>query len=144
MNTERDSDKKPETYFSERELEVWKVIQTNLKNVLFGHTKQYMEYLHDSFTGWSSDEALPVSKSSILSELQSLNKKIKNISFRLLPFSILVEENTAVVHYIYSVVTVDENNKKIVRKVKLTDVLIKQKGKWFLLGDHVGIQDNKF
>jgi hypothetical protein len=49
-----------------------------------------------------------------------------------------VEENTAVVHYVYSVKTFDEEGKEFEKKAKLTDVLIRQSGKWFLLGDHIG------
>ncbi|NOX19059.1 MAG: nuclear transport factor 2 family protein [Chlorobi bacterium] len=131
---------KPEINFSEKELEVWKVIKANLINILSGNADAYMAYLHENFSGWSCDEILPVQKSSILSEIKALKKEQRKISFRLLPFSILVEENTAVVHYVYSVKTIGEDEKEIEREVKLTDVLIKQKGKWFLLGDHVGIK----
>ncbi len=122
------------------EIEVWEQIKSNLENMFSGEKKKYLDFLHENFTGWSYDELLPVKKSSIQSELNSNSNSIdkEEILFEIFPLSVKVVENSAVVHYLYSSKTTNKENKRIQNNVRLTDLLVKQKGKWFLLGDHIG------
>ena len=122
--------------FSIAEIEVWEEIKNNLENMFKGNKEKYLSFLHENYTGWSYNELLPIKKSSIKSEINSITINSKEILFEIFPLSIKVVDNTAVVHYFYS--SKNKENVKIERSVRLTDLLIKQNGNWFLLGDHIG------
>jgi ketosteroid isomerase-like protein len=49
----------------------------------------------------------------------------------------------AIVHYYYSAAYKNTDGKEKVKKGRNTDILLKQKDKWVLIGDHVGRLGNK-
>lgn len=54
------------------------------------------------------------------------------------PVAIKIHGNVAIVHYYYLRVRKDAEGKEELEQGRWTDILMKQKDKWVLIGDHGG------
>jgi hypothetical protein len=67
-----------------------------------------------------------------------MNTDIKIIYHKIEPVNIKVFDNVALIHYYYREIYKDEDGKEKFYNAKFTDVLLKGKDHWMLIGGHGG------
>jgi len=98
---------------------------------------------HSKYKGWSSDQPVPVDKARIEKWWKSM-KEAKIGYLDLIPVSISIVGDAAVVHYYYSFyMTWGEAKEGKERSGRNTEFFIKENGNWMLLGDFTFVDDKK-
>jgi hypothetical protein len=101
-----------------------------------------MAMFHPDYIGWSYNRAVPA---KTLQQWWDYGYKVsETIVWEIDPLAIQVYGNFAFIHYYYR--TVVHNKQKDEDKVengRWTDILVKENGKWLLVGDHGGESPGK-
>jgi ketosteroid isomerase-like protein len=95
-------------------------------------------YMHEDYKGWFYGDALPAGKSAAKMGFSHSFPLTKVFYHGVTPLSIVVRGNLAVVHYILAAHVTNEKGEHESIEQRWTDTLIKEGGKWLLLGDHGG------
>ena len=103
--------------------DIWANVIEYTKLILEGEWEKVLEFFHEGYSGWNNYGLIPANKIDIVHELQHLKKKEVS-SYTLTPV------NTA-------------KGKLKTKRTRNTDILLKQKDKWILIGDHVGKLENE-
>ncbi|MEN8193730.1 MAG: nuclear transport factor 2 family protein [Bacteroidota bacterium] len=127
---------------SPKQREVWENVQNYTKLIMKNDVKKFLDYFHNNYSGWNYYDLLPVKKSDVKNELWHLSRR-EITSYKITPVAINVFKEVAVIHYYYSVVYKDKDGNDKTKSGRNTDVLLKQKNKWLLIADHVGVLKNK-
>ncbi|MHA2032661.1 MAG: DUF4440 domain-containing protein [Candidatus Kariarchaeaceae archaeon] len=98
----------------------------------------FLEYFDDSYLGWSYNDEAPGTRSDAVKSFTYWTKKGKPQFNTLTPARIWVNGNFAFVHYYYTQVTERNDGTPRQEKGRWTDILMKQDGKWMIVGDHGG------
>jgi hypothetical protein len=122
--------------------EVWKNVETYTDLIMKGDVEGFLDYFHKDYSGWNYCEFLPGNKTGIKNELWHLPKR-KSVSYNIMPVAINIFDDVAIVHYYYSADYKNTDGKEKAKKGRNTDILLKQKDKWVLIGDHVGLLGNR-
>jgi ketosteroid isomerase-like protein len=94
--------------------------------------------MHDDYRGWGYESALPGGKASAKTSFAHSFPATKVFYHEVTPIAILVRGNLAVVHYVVGAHYTNEKGEHESGEQRWTDTLIKEGGKWLLLGDHGG------
>ncbi len=117
--------------------EVWGNVETYTNLILKGDVKGFTDFFHKDYAGWNNCDLMPVNRTDIKKELQILpNRKIA--SYNITPVAINIFNDVAIVHYYYSTAYKNKDGLERSKKGRNTDILLRQKDKWVLIGDHVG------
>jgi hypothetical protein len=116
---------------------VWSVVERQWSAVQEGNDDWTEELLAPDFVGWPNESPAPRNKASTRMWLESLAKRWEGLTYELYPLSIVVHDDTAVAHYLYSIA--DENDgQPVIRNGRFTDVLVRTDGEWKFLARHGG------
>lgn len=124
--------------WSEQQKEVWKNVETYWDLDAKRDLEGFMSYFHHDYSGWFNRNALPSNKASVRKFLSHFFETTKIVVQQIQPVAIKIHGNMAIVHYYYSRVVKDVEGKERNRSGRWTDILMKQGGKWVLIGDHGG------
>lgn len=124
--------------WSDKQLEVWNVIETSWQAEMQKDTTWTLKYLHEKFLGWSIERPVPRSKSSVHKWNRYGTENSTTLLHELYPIGIVVHGNTAVVHYFYSIASENRKGERKTTHGKFTDILVKENGKWQFLAWHGG------
>jgi ketosteroid isomerase-like protein len=113
------------------EVGYWKAVAEN-------DTANAVSFLHDDYRGWNYGGSVPGSKESSKISFSHFSTTTKTFFHNPTPIAILVRGNVAVVHYVISFHSTNEKGEHETTEDRWTDTLIKEGGKWLLLGDHGG------
>lgn len=94
--------------------------------------------LMDGFYGWSNGNPAPRSKSSTRKWDRFNNKQGKTVAHELYPLEIVVEGDTAIVHYLYSSAYEDNKGEVETNHGRYTDILVRTSDGWKFIGWHGG------
>ena len=118
--------------------DVWSVIEEEWNADEKGDKKWPDRLLTDDFSGWGNDSPAPRSKASI-KMWDRFNDKIgKMLAHELYPLSIIVHDDVAVAHYLYSSATESSNGETETSNGRYTDVLVRTDSGWKFLSWHGG------
>ena len=123
---------------SSDEADVWIVIEAEWNAAEKGDKKWPDRLLTDNFTGWPNNSPAPRSKSSIRMWNDFNSKTGKMIKHELYPLSIVVHENVAVAHYLYTAATELPDESIEMSNGRYTDVLVRTDDGWKFLSWHGG------
>ncbi|MEN8192116.1 MAG: nuclear transport factor 2 family protein [Bacteroidota bacterium] len=132
----------PKEEWSIAQKKIWKNIETYTKFIMNGDTKKFLDYFHKDYSGWNYYEPLPVNKTDVINELQYFQKP-EVVSYDIIPIAINIFNDVAIVHYYNSTHYKNAEGKEKIKQGRNTDILLKQKDKWILIGDYGGILKNK-
>lgn len=124
----------------ELEKEVWETVTTYTELILNGNVEEFLKYFHEKYSGWNNLEPAPVDKQSIIYELKNNYSKKIVVNYDIIPISINIHNDLAIVHYYLNEHT-ETNNCNNVKHY--TDILVKSENKWLLIADHFGKQESK-
>ncbi len=123
--------------WTETQIEVWKNVGSYTKLIMNGDVEGFLEYFHNDYSGWNYYELMPVNKSDVKNELQQLLKR-EISSYNINPVTINIFNDVAIVRYYFSGTYKNTDGKEILKQGRNTDILLKQKNKWIIIGDYVG------
>jgi len=119
--------------------DVWSVIEEQWNADEKGDKKWPDRLLTNDFAGWRTDSPAPRSKSSIKMWDRLDNEMGKMVAHELYPLSIIVHDDVAVAHYLYSSATQSKDGEVDMRNGRFTDVLVRTEDGWKFLTWHGGL-----
>ncbi len=119
--------------WSDKQLEVWQVIEASWKADMEKDTTWTITYLHEKFLGWNNVRPAPRTKLSIHKWNRYGTENSTTLLQELYPVGIVVHGNTAVVHYFYSQASENRKDERKTVHGRYTDILVKESGTWRFL-----------
>ena len=124
--------------WSTEQQKVWKNVETYNALGDAGDVEGYMAYVHPDYLGWSYRNALPRDKAATRKWMEYEFHANKIILSEIKPVGIKIHGDIAIVHYYFSMLYKDAEEKEQYVSGRWTDILMKQGDKWLLIGDHGG------
>jgi len=119
---------------------VWAVVESQWDASQRGDSKWVDAYLAENFTGWNNGNPSPRTKQSVRMWEKFESKQWDGKMHELYPLSIVVQDDMAVAHYLYSSAGENSDGKTIVVHGRFTDVLVRIEGKWKFIAWHGGAE----
>ncbi|MFA8433779.1 MAG: DUF4440 domain-containing protein [Marinifilaceae bacterium] len=124
--------------WSDVQKKVWTEVESYWDLHAKGDLEGFLNYFHADYIGWYNRSAMPGDKDSLRKWLKEMFETKKVVLYEIKPVAISVYGDVAVIHYYYSQVVQYKPEKKHHEEGRWTDILMKQGGKWMLIGDHGG------
>jgi hypothetical protein len=121
--------------------DVWSVIEEEWNADEKGDKKWPDRLLTDDFSGWGNDSPAPRSKSSTKMWDRFGEQLGKMLAHELYPLSIVVRDDVAVAHYLYSSAFQSKDGDIEMSNGRYTDVLVRSDDGWKFLAWHGGDDD---
>ncbi len=118
--------------------DVWIAIEAQWDANENGDKKWIDRMLMDRFYGWGKDNPAPRSKSSTRKWERFNTQQGKVVAHELYPLEIVVEGDTAIVHYLYSSAYEDKKGDVETNHGRYTDILVRTADGWKFIGWHGG------
>lgn len=120
---------------------VWSVIEEEWMADEKGDKKWPERLLTENFSGWGNNSPAPRSKSSTMMWNRFNDKLGKMVMHELYPLSIVVHDDVAVAHYLYSSAFESKDGDIEMSEGRYTDILVRTDGGWRFLAWHGGDDD---
>ena len=118
--------------------DVWSVIEEEWNADEKGDRKWPDRLLTDDFSGWANNSPAPRSKSST-KMWDRFNEQLgKMLAHELYPLSIVVHDDVAIAHYLYSSAFESKDGDIEMSNGRYTDVLVRSDDGWKFLAWHGG------
>jgi len=125
--------------WTDAQKDVWAGVEKYWAVSASGDAAGFMSYFDDSYMGWSTQSKVPQSKANTSKWVTDDMKSNTTVLYTITPLTIWVKGDFAYVHYTYSqLIKNNESGKKTPSSGIWTDILMKENGKWMLIGDHGG------
>lgn len=121
--------------WSATEAEIWKTVEAYWKVPTVGGL---MEYFHEQYMGWHSQEPMPGDKPIARLWQANLYNNRKSLVLKVSPVGTRVHGEFAIVNYHYTWLYEDSKQEQHTERGRFTDILKKEGGKWLLIADHGG------
>lgn len=118
--------------------EVWQSVESYWGLFASEDIGGFLSYLHDDFTGWSYGAAVPRTKADMEKSLTQDFATSETISYDIKPAAIKLHGDVAIVHYYFDRTYLDDKGDRHTATGRWTDILIRQAGRWIMIGDHGG------
>ena len=118
--------------------DVWSVVEQQWDAVEKGDKKWTERFLTENFSGWQNSSPAPRSKSSTQMWERFNDTQGDVIAHELYPLAIVVHENVAVAHYLYTSAYRDKEGDVEVSNGRFSDILVRTEGGWKFLSWHGG------
>jgi hypothetical protein len=118
--------------------DVWSVIEEQWNSDEKGDKRWPDRILTDDFAGWRIESPAPRSKSSIKMWNRFSDQLDQMVAHELYPLSIIVHDNVAVAHYLYSSAKQSKDGDIKMSNGRFTDVLVRTDDGWKFLTWHGG------
>ena len=124
--------------WSAEQKDVWKNVEAYWYLAAKGDLDGFVSYFHESFMGWNYGAPATSTKSSREKLIKFFAPQNKTLFYNLTPVGIWVQGKFAFVDYHYMEVTENKDGKRDTDIGRWTDILIKDGGRWVMVGDHGG------
>lgn len=118
--------------------DVWAVVESQWNADERGDTKWVDEMLADDFSGWPGDSPAPRNKASTRMWDRVLGDYTEMKGHELYPLSIVVHDDVAIAHYLYTTASEDKDGKIKVVSGRYSDILVRTDDGWKFLAWHGG------
>ncbi len=92
--------------------------------------------VHDDFIGWGPDDPILRGKKLIATLGAYFTEKNDIPTYELRPLAIRVSGDMAFAHYLATTVERQPDGTDNVVRVRWTDIMLKENGQWYWIGDH--------
>lgn len=120
---------------------VWAVVEKQWNDVAGGNKKWMDELLADDFTGWPKNSPAPRNKASTKMWNRFNESQGKLVAHELYPLAIVVHEDVAVAHYLYTSAYKNKDGEVEMNNGRYSDVLVRTEDGWRFLTWHGGSDD---
>lgn len=124
--------------WSQDEKAVWTVVENMWSNWKAGNMDAAFANVSPDYLGWNNESPMPISYAKWAIPTKETANQYSERDFDVEPTRILVHGNAAIVHYYYSFSWLYNDGDKKTRgssKGKWSEFLVKDNGKWMLIGD---------
>ncbi len=121
--------------------DVWAVVEKQWNAQEKGDRKWIDELLTDDFTGWGKESPAPRGKASTRMWNRFAEQMSKMVAHELYPLSIIVNDDVAIAHYLYTSATKDQDGDIETNNGRYTDVLLRTADGWKFIAWHGGQDD---
>jgi len=121
--------------------DVWSAIEAQWDAEEKGDKKWIERLLTDDFTGWSKNSPAPRGKRSTEMWDRFTDQQGNMVAHELYPLSIVVHDDVAVAHYLYTSANEDKKNEVETTNGRYTDILVRSDDGWKFLSWHGGEDD---
>jgi hypothetical protein len=118
--------------------DVWAVVEEQWDADEKGDKKWIDRLLAENFSGWGKNSPAPLNKASTKMWDRFNNEHNKSLMHELYPLAIVVHENIAIAHYLYTNATKNKKDEIDVSSGRYSDVLIRTDDGWKFLAWHGG------
>ena len=118
--------------------DVWAVIEGEWNSDEKGDKKWPDRLLTDQFSGWGKNSPAPRNKSSTKMWDRFNDQHGKMLAHELYPLSIIVHQDVAVAHYLYTSATESKDGELETSNGRYTDILVRTDDGWKFLAWHGG------
>lgn len=118
--------------------DVWSAVESQWESIAKGDKKWVDRQLSDDFAGWGKNSPAPRDKASTEMWYRFTNEQGKVVAHELYPLSIIVHNDIAIAHYLYSSAFEDKEGEVEVTNGRYTDVLVKSENGWKFIAWHGG------
>ena len=118
--------------------DVWAVIENQWNADEKGDKKWPDKILADDFRGWPNSSPAPRDRSSTKMWDRFSDQNSKSLAHELYPLSIVVHDDVAVAHYLYTTATQSNGDEVETSNGRYTDVLVRTEDGWKFLAWHGG------
>ena len=117
------------------QLEVWEFEQACWEMHASGDQDGLLDCFHDDYLGWHAGEPIPRTKQDTRHWWDADAGTYESVWYLIKPVGIVVVDNVAVIHLYYHARIRNADGAVEAVSGKVTEVLIKQDGRWFWIGD---------
>ena len=118
--------------------DVWSTIERQWEAEQQGHIEWVDDMLVENFAGWAKNAPAPRNKASTRMWSEFQDHQGKTLEHELYPLSIIVYENVAIAHYLYTSAFQKKNGEVEVNNGRFTDILVRTEDGWKFLSWHGG------
>ena len=118
--------------------DVWATIESQWVAAEKKDDKRLDAFLAEDFSGWGTNSPAPRSKASTRMWDKFNDSQGSTIKHELYPLAIVIHDDVAVAHYLYTVAVEDNDDKVEVNNGRYTDVLVRSEDGWKFLAWHGG------
>lgn len=118
--------------------DVWAVVEEQWNLDEKGDKKWIDRMLSDDFSGWGKESPAPRSKASTKMWDRFNDSQGRTIAHELYPLAIIVHDDVAVAHYLYTSAFEDKDGEVEVSNGRYSDVLVRTDDGWKFLAWHGG------
>jgi ketosteroid isomerase-like protein len=128
----------PAQQWSAEEREVWQALEQCTARSVQKDIQGVLACTHDNFTGWWSEDLVPRTKNTTrtFAPIDYEDNTVR--AYELRPTAIRVFGNCAIVHYYLQAAVRGKDGKDTTYRVRWTDVMLKEGGRWRWIGDAGG------
>ena len=123
---------------ADAQADVWSVIEQQWDAVAKGDKKWTDRFLADDFSGWPNDSPAPRNKSSTQMWDRFNATQGEVVAHELYPLAIIVHDDFAVAHYLYTSAYKDKEDDVEVSSGRFSDILVRVEDGWKFLSWHGG------
>jgi ketosteroid isomerase-like protein len=120
---------------------VWAAVEEIWAAQERGGTDWVDDRLTGDFMGWPASSPAPRSRASTRMWARFDSDQSKSLAHELYPLSIVVHGDTAVVHYLYTMVEQRRGRETVRSNGRYTDVLVRDGADWKFISWHGGAND---
>jgi len=110
--------------------EVWEFVQQSWVDDVAENGRWPAEYIHEKVIDWGDTQAAPRGAEQILEWTRFEDAGSQTLYYEITPAAIVVEDDTAVVHYHLLTVSEDHAGDRETSVLSLVEVLVRQRGDW--------------
>ncbi len=118
--------------------DVWSVVEAEWDDSESNKRNHLDRVLTENFMGWGRNSPAPRSKDSTIMWDRFNNEQSELIAHELYPLSIVVHNDVAIAHYVYTSANEDKDGKVEVSNGRYTDVLVRTDDGWKFIAWHGG------
>lgn len=114
--------------------DVWQVVSSQWEDEKEGKNDWIDDRLVREFYGWPKNSPAPLSRQSTEKWDRFNDGRYELLEYELFPMQIIVRDSTAVVHYLYTTATKDEDGNVEMSSGRYTDILVRTDNGWKFIG----------
>ena len=118
--------------------DVWSTVEAQWAAEAKGDKKWIERMLSDDFAGWGKNSPAPRGKQSTEMWDRFTDQQGSIVAHELYPLSIVIHDDVAVAHYLYTSATEDKDKDVETSNGRYTDILVRGEDGWKFLAWHGG------
>ena len=118
--------------------DVWSTVEAEWDANESNDKRRLERVLTENFMGWGKNSPAPRSKESTIMWDRFNHKQGDMLAHELYPLSIVVHDDVAIAHYLYTSANEDKDGKVEVSNGRYTDVLVRTDDDWKFIAWHGG------
>ena len=122
---------------SPEQQEVWQFIE-RCQEAFASESEAAFDCFHEDFLGWDYRDLVPRTAEAHRKFALLVFETTETRAYDLRPIGIRVHGNFAVAHYYLQSVVRGRDGQDVEERIRWTDVLLKENGRWHWIGDHGG------